>query len=508
MWKPNFKNIEKAKDILLVVLFLMTILLLYFFWRNDSFDTIFKLPKEQIAAEMEYKTPLPSISQIVQPEEISVCFGNTKPYTKVCLENNVTLWQSAIHQLKEFGKSETILVEEITKQQYQEIMKYRSVEFRFSYDIPFVEFLEHEKIKKYQNVEAILGMGTLAYSDGSKESIFIYQYKDDKYYRLVSNSKEFNGFSKIIDEIEASDYVTYHPSAKYFGINTNESTLIPVTLQSNLEAFSYQPENKGNENQKEKLKELSGSFFGESLDFVRRIVDSKGAVIYMYGYGQKVFTINTDGTFEYKEVESEVNNTNLGFYDALDTTLHFVANRGGWQSLNGARLTPYLKTAKIIEKDKKKEYIFTFGVLLNNHRIYYQKGGDPIVIQVYGNQVIHYKRNMIDFDNSLLDNMENVPYKETFPAVNVPAVNLEYLKDLIEKQEGDMPKNADRNFYLQQITFDQIAEQIEGMEACYVRIMDEEESPKLQPAWILKMKQMDVYFDLYNQAEPIGYTYR
>lgn len=505
--KKPYLNIEKVKDVILVVLFLMTILLIYFFWRNDSFDIIFQLPDERIASEMEYKTPAPSLSQIIQPEEISVCFGNTGTYTKISLDNNVKLWQSAINQLRQFGKSETIFVEEITKEIYEEILNNRSIEYRFAYDIPFTQFLEYEKVKKYQSLEAISGMGSLAYFDGSKESIVIHQYKDDKYYRLASNNKEFSAFSNIIDEIEASNYIPYYPSKSYFGQSTNNSTLIPLSFQSNLQPFPYQLENKNNSNHNEKLKELSESFFGESFDFVRRMVDSKGAVIYMYGYGQKVFTMNIDGSFEYKEEENNSSEMNLGFYEALDTAVQFVANRGSWQSLNGAKLTPYLKNVKIIEKEKKKIYQFSFDMLLNNHRIYYQKG-EAIFVEIHGSQVVHYKRNIIDFDNSMLNNLENAVYQETFPAVNVPAVNYIYLKNLLEKQNVNEQKNAERNYYLQKMTFEQVAAQIKGMEVGYIRLMNEKDEFILKPAWIIRMEQMDVYFDLYNQAEPIGYSIR
>lgn len=505
MWKPSVTNIEKMKNVLLVVLFLMTILLLYFFWINDSMETIFKVSDERLASEFEYKTPL--ISQVVQPAEISVCFGNSDSYTKVPLEDTVRLWQSAINEFREFAKSDSILVEEITAEQYQEIMKYRSVQFRFDYDIPFNEFLEFENISLYQNLQPISGMNTLAYSDGIKENIFIYQKKENKYYRLVSNSKEFHGFSKIIEEIEDSDYITYYSSGTYFGIDKINLALIPLTLQTNLQEFSYELENKTNANNKEKLKKLSESFFGESFDFIRRIADSQGAIIYMYGYGEKVFSINMDGTFEYKEEKNVNNNVQLGFYDALDISLQFVASRGGWESLNGAKLTPYLRSAKIVEKDKKKVYLFTFGMQLNNHRIYYQEG-EPIEIEIYGNQVIRYKRNMIDFDNSILKQLSNADYQEAFPAVNVPAVNYEYLKNLLEKQKMTQSKNEE-DLTLKAMTFDDVAAEMQGMEVGYLKTIDfEERKLRLQPVWILKMKKVDVYFDLYDTAEPIGYTYR
>ncbi|WP_324825639.1 two-component system activity regulator YycH [Sinanaerobacter sp. ZZT-01] len=502
MKKPFLINIEKIKDIILVVLFFITILLIYFFWRNNSFDIVFQLPSDPITSTMNYNTPPPSISQLIQPEEISVCFGSSGTYTKVSLEDRSNLWNSAINQLRQFGKSETVFVEEITKEKYEEILNYRSIEYRFAYDIPFSEFLKYEDIKKYQSLEGIFGMGSLAYFDGSKESIVIHQYKDDKYYRLASNNKEFSTFSDMIDEIESSDYITYYPSNIIFGLKTNSNTLIPLSIQSNLQPFPYQLENKHN---KEKLKELSASFFGESYDFVRKMVDSKGAVINMYGYGQKVFTMNTDGSFEYKEEENESSGTSLGFYEALETAVKFVANRGGWQSLNGAELTPYLKDVIVTEKDKNKTYEFSFGMLLNGHKIYYQEG-EPLFVEIKGSQVIRYKRNMIDFDNSMMNNLKNAVYQEVFPAVNVPAgANYIYLKNLLESQAA-AEKVEEKNSHLKEMTFEQIAKEIEGMEVGYIRTMNEEDEFILRPAWIIEMKKMDAYFDLYNQAEPIGYS--
>lgn len=501
MFKPNIRNIETLKNILIVVLFFTTVLLLCFFWKNDAIH-IFKMPIDIITTDTE--TKVPEVSKMIQPERVMIGFGKTGSYT-VLNDNNSLLWTRAVSAIADISNSENLLVEEITPGQYKQVMELRSIQFYFSYDIPFSEFMISNGIKKFQALDNIGGMSVLAYSEGSGESLFIYEKEDDKYYRIVSNRKSFDGFSSMIDETEAAGYATYYPSSKYFGVETEDMVLLPLALQSNLEEVPYTGEVSNNNS--ENILDLAESFFGESFDFVRRMTDNKNRIIYMYGYGQKVFTVNADGIFEYKEEPDDSSSIQMGFYESLKASLAFISVHGTWDSLDGTKLSPYLKDVQVIERDKKKGYHFVFGMKLDGYEIQYEKG-ESMEIDILGSQIVSYKRNMVDFSTSTMSQLGNSAMTDVFPAVNVPAVNYEYIIALYKdrkKGHGEQPADPPDVQSSTEESFENLAEEIVNMRPAYVRLRDQEQQI-LKPVWILSMDGLQVYFGLYD-AQPVGYTY-
>lgn len=488
MFKAKEKNIEAIKNILIVVLFVMTVLLLCFFWKNDSFE-MFKLPIDIIFNEPE--ADIPQVREVLQPEQIVVSFGTTGSYT-VLYSSKKQLWHQAQQSLRQLGNSESLLLEEITPQQYRQVTELRSIQFQFPYDIPFSDFISRNEMKRTQAMDAVSGLGTLTYSEGSKESIFIYQNKGNKYYRIISSEESFSDFASMIDRIEESPYVTYYPSSNYFGVETEQMAMIPLSLQSSLSSIPFQHESTGDS--KEKLTELAESFFGESFDFIRRMTDNKGRLIFMYGYGQKVFTVNPDGTFEYKEELGDGSSLQLDFYESLELAMRFAGSHGGWDSFKEP-LSPYLESVKVLDKDRKRGYRFIFGVEVNGYQVQYENG-NAIEIDIYGSQIVRYKRNVIQIDNDAAVASVGGEVKETFPAVNVPAVNFEYISNLYQSA-SDVSYNGEESF-------ESIAEKIREIRVGYVRLSAE--GTQITPVWILKMPGLNLYFDLY-EAAPLGYTY-
>ena len=109
------------------------------------------------------------------------------------------------------------------------------------------------------------------------------------------------------------------------------------------------------------IREFAQSFFGDSLDFVRRIEESKGNIIYMYGYSDKTLTITPNNGIEYKEKEGPAG-SDVGYLKSLEIALEYVGTHGGWKTYDGANITPYVKSVTRIESDNNKGYRFVFGM--------------------------------------------------------------------------------------------------------------------------------------------------
>ena len=283
-------------------------------------------------------------------------------------------------------------------------------------------------------------------------------------------------------------------------MDTDKLALLPLSIQSNLLEIPYKAETPALN--KEKVLEMAESFFGESFDFVRKMTDSKSRTIYMYGYGQKTFTINNNGAFEYKEENDDTSTASLDFYDSLNTALRFVSAHGDWKSLDGSQLFPYLKNVETLESERKKGYRFTFGMKLEDYEVEYE-AGDPVKIEIWGKQVTAYSRNLIHFDDSVINALRSAAYRDTFPAVNVVAVKYEYIDKLYSNKTKNkfIPAGSESDG-----SFESVAEAIEDIKIGYVKKKDLQEQTVV-PVWILTLPGVDIYFDLYT-ADPIGHRYQ
>lgn len=496
MKQPNAKIIESIKSILLVVLFFTTVLLLYFFWENATKDP-FRFSEMIYGPEVE---EVPDLYDTVVPSEITVGFGN-QVYT-VILDGREDLWKSALQELKAFGDAATqsanLYVGTITKEKFQEAMTYPSIQFQFHYDIPFKEFCDFFGLKKNQGYDLIEGVSTIAYSGLSTESILIHQQNPDRYYAIVAD-KDYTKFHSMISTIETSGYASYYPASTFFGKGTNNTALFPLALQSDLLEVPYEKE--ANQQGDTKVRDLAESFFGESFDFTRRMTDAKGDITYMYGYGQKIFTIHADGTFEYKEEAKESSGgSQAKFFDSLDLALKFVAAHGSWNSLDGTDMTAYLRKVVPIGEEKRKGYKFIFGMKIGSQNVYFENSA-PIIVEVVNGQVVHYKRDMIDFDKAAADSYSSGDPKNTYDPVTVLTENYEYIYEKLSEAKFELSPITQR-----EAAFDEIAGSITAMEIGYVRPKAAEgEETKLMPCYRISFgRNNTLYFDLFNDAAPIG----
>lgn len=478
--------IEKAKSFSLVVLFLLTVLLLYFFWGNISF-------KGEAPPRGQLESELPQTIDLIKPDRVVVNFGADN-YT-VISSGKRNVWRpdeghSMVKELDRFGQAENISVEEITYAKYWEIMKFRSVRAEFSYDIPISDFCRNFNIKKAQSYDAIEAVSAIGYSTASGQSIFIYDGKNHKYYRLFTD-EDRTDFTALIATIESEGYNIYYPLSTYLGVDNN--TLVPLAVETNLKGFSFRQDTYSY--QTEKINKIAEDFFGGNFDFVRKITEDNGTVIYMYGYGQNVLIVNTDGSIEYKE-EQIMDNAEQSYLEALETAVDFVARHGSWESLEGAKLTPYLKDV-ILNPNKKKGYRFIFGMEVNGSRLYYEEGY-PIITDVISGQVTYYKRNMIDFDKGELEAIETYSVEDAFSAVNLIAQNYKNIFDIL-LQFGVVRIPQD-----QTAMFEEVASLVNNMQIGYVKPAKGDVT-EIRPVWIVTVNDIDVYFDLYS-AEPRGYS--
>lgn len=481
MGKP--KKIERLKDFLLVVLFFSTMLLLYFLWENPA--ETFTLP--DIISEEE-ENIAPAIREVTKPVETVVNFGGGV-YT-VLNDVNSNAWNLCIQTIAGYAQDEEPAIEEITQEQYKRIMEFRSIRFEYSYSLPFDSFCRKYSINSIlNNSQQIKSFTVIGYSAASPESLFVCDEKNNKYYRMISDSAK-TALEDLIYRIETGNYINYYPIGTVVG--TGNRTVVPLLMETDLANIRIDSEFDTSDT--ERIREFAQTFFGDSFDFVRRIEESKGTVIFMYGYGQKILTINADGSVEYKE-KINTSGTQQDYFDALEAVLQFVASHGGWDPFEGSEIRPYVRFASAIEREKKTGYRFIFGMELNGERVYYENS-EAIVAEIINGQVTYYTRNM--FIPEPGNQMQRQPEKEAYSAVNMIAQNYHFMQSAM-LNEGYQFEDTDNEGL-----FEAVSNLIKHVEKGYVRPM-QNDGNELIPAWIVTADGIIMYFDLYN-AEPLGYN--
>lgn len=476
MSEQKINPIEKAKNVLLVVLFFTTILLLYLIWAPENYNR-FSLPA--ILSQKE-QAQIPEIERTLLPDKIVYSYGDGS--FKLLNKEPQDIFSFAVEQLKTLNEETNKLVSEITAAQFKEgIEQYKSAYISFNYGIPFKELCLRYHIQSTAELDSIGSINLVAFSEADKKSIFIYDADVDKYYRILS-SKENTAVKDLFEIIVEENPIVYYRVGTILGGKNN--ALIPLILTSKLSPIQYKEESE--EVSESIRKALAESLFGENFDFVRRITDHFGNVTYMYGYGQKIFSSTVDGILEYKN--EVIEGVQGGFFGDLETALSFVAAHGTWDSLDGQEIEFYLADAQKISKDKKNGYQFSFGSFILGEKVFYENGFS-IEIKILDGQVSYYKRNVI---SSYVGQTFNQNPELAQDPANVIAQNYNHIYNVMTS--NTLAINEEKAFIY-------VTDSISSVETGLVRI---ENDRTLQPAWIIHMDNgSSFYFSLY-EARPIG----
>lgn len=477
--------IEKVKTLIIVVLFLTAILLLYFFWKGFSFDEL-RLELPQVSSENVLRL---SPEELVAPKDVQVTFGpdNYSLYTS----NTGELWKSFLLDLASFSKSENIFVEEISLSQWIESMQLKSIRYTFSYPLP-TSYLESLGVAGFSQASGLEAFTTIGYSVASRESIFLSDRQTGKYYRMVSD-RDYTSQDNQITSLETQPRSLCYPISMFYG--AANATLLPYDLQSQLQPLAVHQEPA--EDLEEYQQRIAEEFFGENLDFIRKITGENNQVVYMYGVGERVLSLDPSGRLEYSQQPGNSGSA-LSFYDALVLASDFVATHGNWLSFQKEPMDAYLIQAQALEENGRKNgYRFFFGDKANGYPLYSQQGAQ-ILVEVTGNQVTRYERNTLSILQTLTS-PEPAGTAQACPIIEIlPAdyhILAQILRQLGQEVSGETPDDQ----------FNAVLQQISSVSLGYFeQINGETGAVYYTPCWVIRLSGANVFFDLYNGAY-LGY---
>ena len=533
--KRKFIEIEQIKSAVIVVLFMMTILLLSFFWKDVTISDVL-LPIDMIIEKTdEVIKPLPA--SLVRPADMTISFG-TEVHTKVApeyiLKGDITepdgqadedapannpagdsvvqteLYDVFVEAVSTYFNQGNTLIDEITTEQYGQIMAYPSIAAEYNYNIPFGEFLINNISEESIDSQQIEYITKIGYSSGSQESIFLYDGVNNKYYHLVVDKREStiqaaaNRLDKAIEEIENSGSTSFYKANTYFG-GINQA-LLPYAIQAVMPKAGY---NMSFTTSDEKaVAKTAKEFFGSSLDFVRKITENKGTLLYMYGYSEKVLLIDADGKIEYTEELNANAYSRENFYSSLSYAVDFVTTHGGWEDIIGKKNKPVLIDAEAINDSKGnfQGYRFVIGMKYENYDIYYADGEENLLtVEIMGTQVTKYMRDAIRIGENEINGVSLEMQTES--PINIITSNYELISDILNVTPSGIALTPGSGGIE---NFDSMVAEIKYMGPCYLRppvkqpgkdeAVNMPVDKYIVPSWVIRIKDTDFYFDIEDGA--------
>lgn len=497
------KIIERAKEILIAVLFLTAILLLSFFWKDISLEDLSSLT---LGLQEEDDSYRPEISQIVTPERIEINFGSDS-YTVLSPEwqypgseaagdgtyYDETIYGKLQQMMKSYLEREDITPEKIGKEQFDQVMSYPSVSVQFMYDIPFTEYLESGDMLVPSGCEIITHISMFAFSSASSENLFVYDDTDGSYYRFVTGNEPFademsENIMDIVAQVEQSGAVQYYSLESLAGVEND--TLIPVYVETTMPELKCSSEFYiGN---KQEIARYEQMFFPAGLDFVRKITKNKGSLLYTYGYSQRVLVLDETGSISYTEEPDPGLYSEMSFYAGLEQAVEYVRNHGGWSNMKNSNIYPYLSQVDRISREdgKYKGYRYEFSIKYNGIPVKYSSGCVASV-EIIGGQVTSFQRDVVMID----DDIHAQRQYQAENAIDVITDGYDEMAEVLASYERRKGNEEQALEYQSEERFETVVKNIDSIRYCLMR--DTADNPsEVVPAWYIRIGKCRFWYSL------------
>ncbi|SDL13962.1 two-component system activity regulator YycH [Natronincola ferrireducens] len=458
-------NREKTKTLILAMLVIMSIIFTQKIW----FYSPINLLQSKDSFKQKQLTEIIEIrNQIVAPQRAVISFGNS--YYTVVYSDIDKVWRKTKGILDHYFSRESE-VQPTTHEKYKEISRLKSIELEFGENIPSAliasvfDTMDNKIVSNIKEINKIL-IPTL-----NRGVIYIVGEEENIYEVRLEGYQEDKQLLTFVDQIQGSHYIKYYP----LFIDVENYTVMPLSYQELTPQVFVKSEIDVNNEQA--VMETAKTFFDENLDFVKTIRETSGAIVFMYGYGEKGVRINNRGRLEYSEDIGSIASTNV--VAALDAAIDFVLKHGGFPE------GTYLKEIRA----QNKGYYFGFGYRIEGLPIVLNTSNmtHPIEIEVYGNKVKSYRtliRAKMEFPNAFINNSMLLPQK--IIEDNISLLKSDYLLDTKEKEikEEEVLSYIERN--------------ITRAEIVYYDTLKDTEKHLILPAWKIKINKRIYYFNGYD----------
>ncbi len=446
-------TIEKIKNIMIAVLLVTAVLLLSFFWRTSSIGgSIVNISKTLVQSDSSY---MPQTMDLIMPEYIRVGLGSGSYVmcdTSVSMDrldydqghDSETLYNELLAFLKDYLEQEDVTTEEIEGEQYDTVMSYSTVSAVFSFELPYSEFLKNNGLPVPQNGASIDTMTRITFSPFSSENVFVYDGDNGRFYRITTGNADFakeeaNRLSALIGSLNEVAQSNYYTIQNVAGVDND--TLIPIYMMTSLGNESFRPAFSIGDSSD--VADMESLFFSGGMDFVRRITENKGSLMYVQGYSEKVLQLSETGRISYREEFDQSGYEEQNLYESISDAVQYVSRHGGWREIVSGGMEPYLARVEKIrhENGNYSGYNIVFGVKIDGIPVEYDTG-DPITVKLLGSQVVAYERDIVLTDNTEISSDNEASLWQATAPMDIITNNYDMMYREMREAAGTAPEGS------------------------------------------------------------------
>lgn len=478
---------EQLKSVTLVSLFGLCVLLVSQIWSDISLDLFNYSNKGNTVAFEKIQ-----IDQVISPQGYVFNFGG-KSHT-VNYSDKYQVWQEAKPALIDLLKNHEE-IQNISVEKWDELNSFRSIRLELPYTISsdlLLNFLTEESVDASVTME----FSQILLPMNDQKTIYFGNPRQNAYYAVIGKTA-YKNMTSLLAYVESSEENLYHTVNEHynlkailgvegfpFEVNRN---LIPRFQVEEIPVVKVIPEidiTDDSEETQALIQTYANQAFDGRFDFVNRLQDVDGSVVFIYGYGEKALKLGAYGELEYKEKLDEAKaGPKLGFKDSLKVAMDFINRYGGIPS--GTYLKSYQENTGV----GSRGYHFTFGYRVQGYSVVNSQNGtsNAIEVEVFGTQVLSFKRLVRKY------------------------VKIADVPEIMEQQmilNDVFIMNSDRIFEdyqeVDQLLFDnnqvyQILQKIGDVSIVYFSDL-ENNSERLMPAWYVEIDKNSYYFNMHTGA--------
>lgn len=431
-----------------------------------------------------------SINSYINPQSYFISFGGMS-YTKVYdQEIRHRIWENVqpyiYATLTNYSQ-----VESIDEKAYVEAFSKKSILLKMPLELRLEDM---ERIYGQETVPEevadLIPAEFLIVSDESS-SLLLHDRQSGKYYRFTSLTKTHD-IPELIGGIQSMEYIEYRKISDRFSLESTVSedenylnyTLIPYQYDYLVPNLEIQSEvSLGSEQFEDQIREVAKSVFGNRFDFIKRLEDINGSVIFMYGYGDKALTVTKEGKVSYHQKYDSTNSKEYDVSQALSLACGKLEQFGVLPS--GVNLVKY----KSDSDSGILTHTFSFTYKLGNYEVMplNPKKAD-IQVVVKGNQVVSIEKNVKAYvSETLLEN--SLSYDKMYDideciTSNFLEVSIYYLQD---NNIYDASMNSIQYYF-------SIRSAISKIELNYYQ----SDESHMIPVWVIEISGRTYLFDAYT----------
>lgn len=387
---------EKIKSAVLVFLFVFCIFL------TGELIVGLSISQSKLATKPKVLRSAYEIKKIFNPQSYIVSFGGGI-YTKNAYDENVNLWKEAQKNLTEaFLQIKTSSpLSSLDQEKWEVRSRDRGAYFRLPFSVSLRELISFLDMEILVNQPKVSIDGIL-FSTSCRECIYFADEKNQLYYQMKVPIWTEN-LLEIIDRIENKEIVEYRRIEDLFGLDKQKNTraektmqLFPVTSMK-IGFVNVTPEFRVDSEYETVLKSYANKAFGQNFNFVKKMKDVDGSVIYIYGYANKALRLGADGSIEYTQrLDHKQRGTEQSLKSALKLALTYIDQYGG--------IPESLYLANYEKKTDQWDnvvYVFDFDYRMRQVPVIYDRNyrEHGIHVEIVGEQAIQISRKVYRFKN-------------------------------------------------------------------------------------------------------------